>query len=434
MNHWEKAMINQNKVVMLCRFVCSLFILLFVLLAGQTGVLAAPGGNGVDDLRGQWEFTVIGLNSQPLDLTVFINDLGPDPNNRENFYVAVGCLQTASSGTVAPLSMQAIDQGSGRYALSMLSTLVPASQGQPFVVKFTGTAITYNRGVKNDEASGTVSASFAKGNWSATHHDRRRTDCPAVKIPPFSFRADVSARRQIYPAPPGEEVRIALDGQTNIVSAGMLVAKPDGTTIVVPPYTDIFSPNVDFVTEFRYFIPFPQAEAGYPISGKPYTFTLVDALGNPIPGTTQTDVWTACLVQPPHNLSAVITPNQDIDLTWAPVPPVLGFNPPNEGFYQITIDHRSGPPCCLYGANLIGQVNHLIPWNDFTPGTPGKPDGFDYGVGLNKLANDIYQIRVESFSFPPPGSSGVGLECAVVDFGQVLLFSKGSTSINLIPY
>jgi hypothetical protein len=52
-------MIGQHKVVV--SIMESLFILLVALFAGLTGSLAAPGGNGVDDLRGQWEFTVTAL-------------------------------------------------------------------------------------------------------------------------------------------------------------------------------------------------------------------------------------------------------------------------------------------------------------------------------------------------------------------------------------
>jgi hypothetical protein len=40
-----------------------------------------------------------------------------------------------------------------------------------------------------------------------------------------------------------------------------------------------------------------------------YTFTLLDALGNPIPGTTTTDVWTDCLITAPSNLEGVVQQN-----------------------------------------------------------------------------------------------------------------------------
>lgn len=424
-------MISQHKVVV--SIIESLFILLVALFAGLTGSLAAPGGNGVDNLRGQWEFTVSGLNDQPLDLKVFINDLGPDPNNRENFYVAAGCLQTASSNSTAPLSMQAIDQGSGRYALTMLGTVVPASQGQPFVVKFIGTAITDNRGVNNDEASGTVNTSFAKGNWSATHHDRRRTHCPAVEIPPLQFSGDVEAFHN-YDGNVLTQVKTLFGGRTNIVSSSMLVKRPDGTTVVVPFFTDIFTPEVDFITVFNYLTPFNEGDDSDPMSGKTYTFTLLDALGNPIPGATKTDVWAACREAPPRNLRATVTPNKDINLTWDSVQPVPGFNPASGiGFYQITIDPVPWtPPGAVYGAHFIKSPSHLIPWNTFVPNAPGVPDGSDVGVALKSLADGSYRIWASSNSVPAPSDPGTGYECVVTDFGATVQFVKNGSSI--IPY
>lgn len=426
-------MTGQHKMVV--SIMESFFILLVVLLAGFKDSLAASGGNGVDNLRGQWEFTVTISNSQPLDLKVFINDLGPDPSNRDNFYVAAGCLQTTdNNNTTAPLSMQAIDQGDGQYALTMLSTVVPTSQGQPFVVKFIGTAITNNRGVNNDEASGTVNTSFARGNWSATHHDRRRIDCPAVEIPPLQFSGDIDVFHN-YNSNVLTQVKTIFGGFTNIVSSSMLVKRPDGTSVIVPPYTDIFSPNVDFITQFRYLIPFNEGDDGDPVSGKPYTFTLLDALGNPIPGAIATDVWTACREAPPRNLQATVTQNRDINLTWDLVQTAPGFDPASgTGFYQIEIDSVPwAPPGSVYGANLIKSPSHLIPWNTFTPPAPGIPDGFNMGVALNGLADGTYVIWASSYSVPAPGDLGNGLECVVSDFNAGVQFVKNGSSIMISP-
>ena len=105
-----------------------------------------------------------------------------------------------------------------------------------------------------------------------------------------------------------------LQGNTDIASSSMLVERPDGTSVVIPPHTDIFSPDVDFVSEFRYLQPFDQASEGEPTPGQPYTFTLLDARGEPIPGTARTDVWTECLIEPPTNLSATVE-GKDINLS-----------------------------------------------------------------------------------------------------------------------
>jgi len=181
-------------------------------------------------------------------------------------------------------------------------------------------------------------------------------------------------------------------------------------------------------------IPFNQADAHDPIIGQPYTFTLLDVLGNLIPGTTKIDVWTACLITPPRSLNATVTSSLNIYLAWNPVPSAPGFNPAlGIGFYQIDVDQwplGSGQGS-VYGSNLIKSTFRFIPWKDFIPGTPGNPDGFNLGMGLNRLPNGTYQIRMDSFSVPPPGSAGVQLEYTTVDFGEALLFEKTSNSIQL---
>jgi hypothetical protein len=213
----------------------------------------------------------------------------------------------------------------------------------------------------------------------------------------------------------------------------MRVDRPDGTSVLVPPYTDIFSPDVDFVTRFRYLMPFDQADEGEPMAGQPYTFTLLDAFGNPIPGATRTDVWTACLVTSPRNLVATVTPDLDIDVSWDEVPAVPGFDPEaGVGFYQIAVNPWDGSSCCQYGSNLIGSTTHLIPWNEYVPPSPGTPDGFDLGVSLSNFDNATYFIQLESFSVAPPGGGGSGLECQTGDIAERLLFEKGEDSIQMI--
>ena len=121
------------------------------------------------------------------------------------------------------------------------------------------------------------------------------------------------------------------EGFTNIASSGMFVERPDGSTLIVPPFTDIFTPTIDFVTEFRYVI----EEESAPIPGEAYTFTLLDPLGNPIEGTTTTDVFYACLANAPSNASANVV-SSGLDLDWDDVAVTSSFNPPNGlGFYQV---------------------------------------------------------------------------------------------------
>lgn len=380
---------------------------------------------GVDELRGRWDIVVIGESLEGSNFIVYINDVQVGQNR----LLAAGCMKSPGSETLAPLSMQALPVEGG-YDITLASTVIP-QVGQPFIIQLMGPVMTFGKGVADDQAGGDESTaiwgSSGEGSWEGTHHDRRRTHCPPVEIPPFNFSVDVRERRDLYPNQPTQLMTV-FEGRTDIVSTGMLVQKPDGTAIVVPPFTDIFSPNVDFITSFRYLA----NTEGEPVSGQAYTHTLLDALGNPIPGTTKTDVWTECTITPPTNLQGSQQQDLDIYLDWDPVSNAAGFDPANGiGFYQIGIDPSPPLPDALsYGSNLISSTFHIIPWKDFEPGTVGVPDGFNLGVGLNQLPDGRYQIRTDSYSVVPQGSPGVGLECETVDFGEALHFEKNGDSIT----
>ena len=417
----------RTRLLRLIRILIMLALLLPVVPAWS--VLAKPP-NGVDDLRGRWEFVVSDLAPEPLPFDIFINDLAPDPDSEiGNEYLAVGCMGSPGVDAITPMSLRATDLGGGVYDLSLLSTAVPPADDKPYVIQFLGTVYTNGSGVPDDVASGYIRTDSSQGgDWDGTHHDRRRTKCPPVgDIPDLYFHNDVYVRRG-YEGDTVDHQNTLLEGFTNIVSTGMRVEWPDGTVVNVPFYTDIFSPDVDFVSEFRYL-------GGYeddPISGEPYTFTLLDALGNPIPGTTQTDVWTACVTYPPpRDLSAIVTPELNIDLSWDAVPLVPGFDPANEmGFYQIGIWPWGFTSDTYYGANGISSPNHLIPWADFGGSAPGLPDGFDNGASLSELDEGNYELQVEAFSQPGSANPGHGHECAVWDSAENLYFNKTDDMIT----
>ena len=392
-----------------------------IVLLGTLPFQIASASNRVDDLRGRWDIVVNEGSLEGSNFIVYINDL----QDGQNSLLAAGCMKSPGSETLAPLSMQA-KPAEGGYDVKFASTVIPQG-GEPFIIQFIGPVKIFGNGVPDDQAGGNASkviwGSNGEGTWEGTHHDRRRTDCPPVEIPPFQFRADVWEQRVLFPNQ-SPRVTTAFEGYTDIVSTGMLVQKPDGTAIVIPPYTDVFSPNVDFITSFRYLT----GRDGDPVIDQPYTLTLLDALGNPIPGTTKTDVWTGCFISPPGNLRAT-RQDSDISLAWDPVSTAPDFDPANGiGFYQILVN-PTFPGTFSYGSNLIKSTYHLIPWQDFVPGTPGTPDGFNFGVGLNRLSDGTYQIGVESFSVPPPNSPGFGHECETVDFGQALYFDRAGNSI-----
>lgn len=413
----------------------TLIVLVLLLALLPAGEAFATLPNGVDDLRGRWEFVVSGLDpgGQPLAFDIFINDLGPDPNGQTgDEFVAAGCMRSLGEEAMAPMSMRAIHLGGGVYDLNLLSTVIPPPEmGPPFVIQYLGVVNTNGSGVTDDQAGGHARTEWLENaEWSGKHHDRRRTECPPVgdiPVPGLYFSPDV----YVHHGYRGEETihrTTLLESYTNIVSSAMQVDRPDGTVVIVPFYTDIFSSQVDFVSEFR----FLQSFEGDPISGQAYTFTLLNALGNPIAGTTQTDVWTACATfPPPRNLDALLTPELNIDLSWSAVPSAPGFDPVNGiGFYQIGVWPWDWEVETSYGANLISGPSHRIPWAGFGGWAPGYPDGFDNGAALGELDNGNYQVQVEAFSRPDPTNLGGGHECAVWDMEHSLFFTKGEDSIT----
>jgi hypothetical protein len=394
--------------------------------------------HGVDDLRGRWEFVVTEGFEDPLAYDLYINDLQPDPGSATgNDYLAAGCMASPGVKAMTPLLLRATDLGDGTYDLSLLSTAVPTpDEGDPFVIQFLGTAWTYAPGVPDDQAGGQVRTRFTEGLWTGTHHDRRRTKCPPVgdiPIPGLYFDADVYVHHAYW----GDQIirrNHLLEAYTNIVSLGMRVEWPDGTVIVVPFYTDIFSPGVDFVSQFRYLESF----SGDAISGEPYTFTLLDGLGNPIPGTTATDVWTECRTYPPPRDLNPVMSGMDINLSWSAVPDVPGFDPDGSqgqgelGYYQLGTWPQFGGDTS-YGAALIASTSHIIPWvrhGQWNEG--GSPDGADFGHPLGELDDGLYQLEVEAFSQPNPANPGFGAECAVWDEAENLFFQKTENGITFV--
>jgi hypothetical protein len=273
-----------------------------------------------------------------------------------------------------------------------------------------------------------------QSNWNAIHHDKGRKDCPPVEIPPLNFWVDVRAQHNMR-GDKVEQIKTIFDVQTDIVSFGVLVEKPDGSTVKLPPYTDIFSPEVDFVSKFRYTIPYDQAEDRDPIAGSPYYFTLLDIFGNPIPGSTKPDIWTGCNISAPSNFATNKNDysKESILIDWDDVEVTNGFDPGSGvGFYQIEIGGWNPWTPDIYGSNLIKSSKHEVPWGDFEPPSLGNPDGFDLGIGLKRFTDGVYALRIEAFSEPPSGSDGQSIECVVVDFDQNIFFQKSGDNITFI--
>lgn len=398
-------------------------LLTLALAVSLVGMLAVPTAakdttpeRGVDDLRGRWD-----VETEVGSFQFFVNDLGPKAEAVDT-YVAAGCMTTVGGGT-APLALQAVDNLNGTYEVIVLSSVVPPpdpgvppEQTAPFVIRFDGVVEVFGSGVSDDVAAGSWTTEGEEGSWTGIHHDRRRTRCPETQPDGLFFEADVLA----VVAGSSETL---FGGGGNIVAAEMRVITPDGREIRVAPFTDLFSPSVDFVSEFR----FGGGEDGFPIVGEPYELVLLNARGEPILGTETTDVWFGCTHEAPTGLNANQTaPAGDVIISWDAVADAPGFDPANEvGFYQIEM---YGPDDQVYGANLIPNPYHTIPWDPFVPGEEGPP--FNFGSSMSELADGEYNVDVIAFSESAPENPGHGLECQVRDERESLLMTKSGADLT----
>ena len=181
--------------------------------------------------------------------------------------------------------------------------------------------------------------------------------------------------------------------------------------------------NVNEPSEETIFFRFLTIESGSPAIAEAVTFTLLDVFGDPIEGATSVDVWNGCFQGAPQNVAGTFASGQHIDVSWDPVATASGFDPPSGvGFYQIGIEDR-------YGATTDnGTTTHLIPWNPFAPGSPGQPDGIDFGLSLSELDDGIFGIDVIAFA-EDVGPGGRGTACQVRD--DPIFFEKLGTDITI---
>ncbi len=405
------------------------FTIVILILLLPTILAGAKTNNGVDDWRGQWVFNwTLQGGETPLPLHLFVNDI--QPGAAVNSIVAAGCMRSPYSGAMMPLALTALyHPANNTYSLTIYSTFVPSEGfGPPYLMRFDGKFEVKGSGVADDKAYGQFQSGIGPGTWQGSHHDRRRTKCPPVDTGGQRLDMDVYAHKDLA-GPEGGNINTVLEGRgIQIVSSAMQVTAPDGQVYLAPFFSDIFSPGVDFVNEFR----FVYDGQGAPIPGL-YNFVLLDVFGNPIPGTETQDTWTMCRDEAPTKLAAVQNPTLEVTLSWDGVSTILGeFEPGISGFYQIGVDPVIWPGS-QFGSNLIVATSHIIPWVSFNPGEPGTPDGYNMGVGLNEFLDGDYNIRLMAFYQPNPTWGGFGLECDVTDSAENLLMTKSVDTLSFSP-
>ena len=398
------------------------FLLIMVILIPSASVFAAPP-NGVDHLRGRWDGVIQNLLGADQPFRLLLDDFGLDPNDPQVVFYG-GCM-SVGDGSFAPVSARVVILGNEQFDMTLYATAGGS------IIKMEGPLETFAPSVTDDTAFGKWKTADEGGDWTAIHHDRRNPKCPAVEIgDDLYFYAGVYAVVGIHPDESRDEGNI-LEGFSNIVSSGMQVELPDGNTLVVPFYTDLFSPTVDFINEFR----FVELYSGLPVVGEIYKLTLLDVFGQPIAGATMEDVWYACTMDAPRNVVATVDSTTGIQVTWDAVTPGPGFDPGGSsplGFYQIELNSAGGSGL-EYGASGILSSIHTIPLESFGGGAPGSPDGLDHGKALSELDNGVYFFDVVAFSEGVPGSDSVGLECQIRAYAEQIRFKKFGSIITILP-
>ena len=372
----------------------------------------------LSDLSGEWEveWMVDGTVQPPLHLN--INEMQEIPDKPGKFY-AVGCMRSSDQESYLPLSLEAIPgPDSGKYDVRLYGTVFLEGE-MPQVVLLTGEIETKDPGIKDDQAGGAFKTETSIGEWSGTHLDSRISECALGGFGEF-IQADVRLHKSLSINEPVDHVVFEL--YTAIVSSSLQIEQPDGSVRVVHHYTDIFSPEVDFVGNFRYIGWF---ENESPVVGEPYHFVLLDLFGDAIPGTESTDAFWRCTQDAPRSLRAMGTFGADIELSWDPVPAVPGeFEPEiqEDRFhapYQINIHRVGDDPVNIYGAVTTSPV-HIIPWGAFEPSSAGTPDGVDFGQPLSEFEPGLYEIVLDSWNMPIEDQGGHFQDCSVTAVSEAL--------------
>ncbi len=367
----------------------------------------------------EWGLEDAGGIRQP-NLFLEINENEEIPDGGDQVY-ARGCMRSEGSDVFMPLSLVA-KPGSedGAYEITIYST-VSTNERDPYVVRLEGTLSTNRSGLSDDDAGGNVTTEFSTGEWHAVHRESKVFECPGVGYEDY-IQADVRMQKDLAYNPPREGLMFEI--YTPIVSSALQVTAPDGSIEVIEEYTDIFSPNVDFMAMFR-FLHF--YEGDLPVVGKPYTFVLLDLLGDIIPGTESQDVFWRCNQDAPRNIRAVGTYGSDIELTWDAVPVIPGefepkFQNPDSGShvpYQVNVYPAFENNNSRLGS-LTNLNNHALPWDEFEPGSGGHPEGSDFGQPLGTFVPGLYVISLESWNMPIANQGGFNHDCEVTDSSENL--------------
>jgi len=199
-------------------------------------------------------------------------------------------------------------------------------------------------------------------------------------------------------------VDVSYYGYTNIPGASaMRVERPDGTQVVAQ-----LSGEGEGARQFD------TGEPGEPVSGETYTFTLLDAAGEPIPDRVGTDVWVECpLEEAPGDLQAEVTPENDVEVSWNAISAAV------QG-YSVRLEEHPGPRYHIHIYDTYRGTSRVMPWEATD----------DDRFGLGELPDGDYDVTVEAGGRP---SRGQGAECWIVDNDERLTFTKSGDTLTFHP-
>ena len=415
------------------KWIVLIAIILIILIAAIILVSCLNTGKDLEppgELLGRWDATGGFIQPEAEEkLVLQINEVVAAEEGA-NTFLGTGCMQTESSGGWAPLSLQAVyDPDTANYTVNMLSTLIsPNLEEGAAVVRMVGTAEMGASGIRNDQLNGSAYLRGGEVAWNSVHTSLEMVECPALDAA-LSFLGEFGLHRDLAYIPAFDVTNF--HGETNIVSLQMRAEAPDGTAYLADYHTDIFSPDVNFIDQFR----FDTHVVGTPPAGQPYHFALLDGLGELIPGGEDDDTFRRCDQGAATNIRGVFRLENHLELTWDAPEIIPGYFDPENGYgsYQLVLEHNpwmeSG---MLYGAETITALHHA-PWNSFEPGAAGSPDGNDYGISLSELEDGQYILFVGTFSYyePPEGESGC--DCRVQDSRHALFIYKQGNEITVQP-
>lgn len=414
---------NKRSIVWYLLLVPVVIVLLFVLIKPSDDINepTPPPGESEPALHGKWTGTIQDLEDVDRVFHLRLHEFQPAKQNQA-ILQSSGCIALETDSALAPVSAQAQSLSSGGYELTMYANVNIGEELR--VLKFTG---TMGSDVEPIAMEGNWLSSDGSGGWMATHENQEVSECPGIDQLPGVFLQAGFDQVQQYKTDEIFFQHQDFQLQTNIVSSGGVVTSPDGVRYSMEEFTDIFSPDVEYLTEFRY----AHHIDGLPISGRPYTISLLDVLGNPIPGSEVTDVWSACTTGAPGNYRVELSKETEPDMliSWDAVPPSEGWNPSaGEGFYGLSVIDFPEIEGTFFGTET-SVTHHTIPWEDFEDGSPGDPGGTNFGYSLSEFPDGTFAIDISVFTIPVH-PQGAGSECHIWDLDQEVVFHKVGDQIT----